>query len=771
MLPTLVIPKGPRMLFTQAVFGRAATVAAIVSACAALALGSAIATPAAASTSTSTAASARSGAAGTLPSGVRRACAVSMRPGIEACMALIRTNVAPLAQAQLRPDNAPSGVGYGPPSLQSAYNLPSATAGWGQTVAVVDAYDDPNAAADLAVYRSDWSQSACNTATGAGCLTKVNETGAASPLPTASTTWASEESLDIDMVSATCPNCHILLVEGNSPSTVDLGTAVDTAVSLGAKYVSNSYGGPESATESADDTYYNHPGVAITAAGGDMGYGAQYPAVSPYVTSVGGTTLAAAANSRGWTETAWDDTGSGCSVYEPKPAWQSDTGCPRRTDNDVAAVADPGTGVAVYDTYGGAGWVEAGGTSVATPIIASTYALAGPPAAGTNPASYPYAHPASLNDITSGSNGSCTPAYLCTAAVGYDGPTGRGTPNGTGAFSSATVARQLGPTAVGKNPSGSLEVFARGSDGAVWSDTQSGSGWGGWTSLGGGPTFAAPSVGQNTGGALEIFDVAANGQMYHNYQLTPGGPWSGWSSIGGTLDWAAPAVGRNANGSLELFATGTNGAVWTATQSSSATNGWTSWSSLGGSVTSPPVVGQNAGGALEIFATGAGGAISHDYQTTPNGGWSGWSSLGGSLVAVTPAAGLNTNGALQVFALGTDGAIWTNIQSSAAPSGWYGWTSLGASATGAPVVGLNSGGRIEIFAPTVGGQVLHDYQTTPSGFWSGWANLAGTTTTSPAVALNSSNGLQIFAPIPGGAISYDTQTGTPSTWSAWASLG
>jgi hypothetical protein len=364
----------------------------------------------------------------------RRACTTAAA-GRAACLSLIRTNVAHHRQPGAHPDAAPSGDGYGPSSLQSAYSLPSGTVGSGQTVAVVDAFDDPNAASDLAAYRSAWGLPAC----GAGCFTKVNQNGAASPLPSgaAGTGWDVEESLDIDMVSAICPLCHIILVETNSASFSDLGTGVDSAVNLGAKFVSNSYGGGDSSSDTSLDTYYNHPGVAVTASAGDSGFGVEYPAASQYVTAVGGTSLTTAANARGWTETVWSGTGSGCSGFEPKPSWQHDTGCAHRTNNDVAAVADPNTGVAVYDTYTQGGWLEVGGTSAASPIIASTFALAGTPTAGTYPSSYLYLHTADLHDVTSGSDGSCSPAYLCTGETGYDGPTGWGTPDGTGAFSKA----------------------------------------------------------------------------------------------------------------------------------------------------------------------------------------------------------------------------------------------------------------------------------------------------------------------------------------------
>jgi hypothetical protein len=352
--------------------------------------------------------------------------------GSLACMALVRTNVAarPLAGS---PDAIPGGVGFGPAQLQSAYALPSSTAGSGQTVAIVDAFNDPNAASDLAAYRSAAGLPAC----GSGCFSVVNQNGQASPLPASAGTsgWDVEESLDIDMVSAICPLCHIILVEASSASVQNLGTGVNAAVNLGAKYVSNSYGGNESSSDASLDTsFYNHPGVAVTASAGDSGFGVEYPAASQFVTAVGGTSLSTASNARGWSETVWNGTGSGCSAVDAKPTWQKDTGCARRTVADVSAVANPNTGVAVFDTFSQGGWLEVGGTSVSSPVIASVFALAGTPTAGTYPSSYPYAHTASLFDVTSGSNGSCSPAYLCTAQSGYDGPTGLGTPDGTAAF-------------------------------------------------------------------------------------------------------------------------------------------------------------------------------------------------------------------------------------------------------------------------------------------------------------------------------------------------
>ena len=329
------------------------------------------------------------------------------------------------------PGNPP---GFGPADLQSAYALPSSTAGAGQTVAIVDAYDDVTAEHDLGVYRAQYGLSPCTTAN--GCFKKVNQTGGSTP-PSANASWGQEIALDLDMVSAVCPNCHILLVEANSATFVDLGTAVNEAAALGANAISNSYGGGESSAETTSyDAYYNHPGHAITVSSGDSGYGVQYPAASRYVTAVGGTSLVRASNARGWTETVWSGAGSGCSAYEPKPSWQTDTGCARRTVADVSAVANPSTGVAVYDStpyQGRSGWMVFGGTSVAAPVIGAVYALAGN-GSTINDGSYPYGHLSSLFDVTSGSNGSCGSSYLCTGKTGYDGPTGNGTPNGAAAF-------------------------------------------------------------------------------------------------------------------------------------------------------------------------------------------------------------------------------------------------------------------------------------------------------------------------------------------------
>jgi subtilase family serine protease len=299
-------------------------------------------------------------------------------------------------------------------------------------VGIVDAFDDPNAESDLSVYRSTFGLPACTTAN--GCFRKVNQSGVQGNYPRRNTGWAEEISLDVDMASAICPNCHILLVEATTNSLANLAASVDTAVRLGATVVSNSYGGGESSSETSSDSHYNHPGVAITASSGDSGFGAQYPAASRFVTAVGGTSLTSISPR---VESAWSGAGSGCSAFEAQQSWQSSVAnitshCSRRAIADVSAVANPSTGVDVYDTFRVSGWLVFGGTSVSAPIIASVYALAGN-ASTVNYGSFPYSHTGSLNDVTTGSNGNCG-NVLCQAGAGWDGPTGLGTPNGTGGF-------------------------------------------------------------------------------------------------------------------------------------------------------------------------------------------------------------------------------------------------------------------------------------------------------------------------------------------------
>lgn len=358
---------------------------------------------------------------------------------VRVCAKPAAGNAACHAQVLVRPDGSPSvtsgPAGLGPSAIQSAYNLPAG--GTGRTVAVVDAYGYPNLEADLATFRSAYGLSACTRAN--GCLKVVNQNGG-SALPGFSLGWAQETALDVDAISSACPNCKILVVETNSANLSDLGTGVNTAAALGAVAISNSYGGGDTADTKAG-SFYNHPGIAVTASTGDGGYGVEYPASSTYVTAVGGTSLKSTpGQGRGWTETAWSGAGSGCSAYNTAVAPTSaNTGCAKRAVADVSAVADPYTGLSVYGPYsrkGYSGWQVYGGTSLSSPIIASVFALSGNTGSGSVYAnSLPYKATGGLNDVTSGSNGSsCTVAQWCNAGLGWDGPTGLGTPNGTSAF-------------------------------------------------------------------------------------------------------------------------------------------------------------------------------------------------------------------------------------------------------------------------------------------------------------------------------------------------
>jgi subtilase family serine protease len=299
-------------------------------------------------------------------------------------------------------------------------------------VAIVDAYGYPNLERDLAAYRSFYKMTACTT--GNGCLRILNQTGGTTP-PSADLGWSQEQALDVDAVSAACPACSILVVQASSASFTDLGAAVKTAAAqAGVVAISNSYGGSD-APDSTYGSYYNHPGIAVTASTGDNGYkGGSYPASSSYVTAVGGTTLKMSGTSR-VSETVWSGAGSGCSTYNTAIAGSSafNTGCAKRAMADVSAAANPNTGgLSVYapTSRTASSWSQYGGTSESAPIIASVYALAGGGYSNTTP----YSNPGALNDITSGSNGTCSPTQWCTARAGWDGPTGLGTPNGTGAF-------------------------------------------------------------------------------------------------------------------------------------------------------------------------------------------------------------------------------------------------------------------------------------------------------------------------------------------------
>lgn len=365
--------------------------------------------------------------AAAMAAGSRPVCPGPAAEGDARCHAHVRTgpNGNPVTNA------VPSG--YGPTQFRTAYSLPSMTSGVGQTIGIVDAYDDPNIEKDLAVYSSQYGLPSCTTAN--QCFKKVNQTGG-TRYPRSNSGWALEISLDVEIAHALCPNCKILLVEASSNSYINLLAAEDYARAH-ATVVSNSWGGGESSSETSYDSHFSGNGIPTTFSSGDSGYGVEYPAASQYVTAVGGTTLTLTSTNTRSTETVWSGAGSGCSAYEPKPIWQLDSGCSLRTVADTSADADPNTGAAIYDSVsylGQSGWFQVGGTSLASPIIAASYALAGNGSSVTY-GSAPYYQSSSLFDVTSGSNGTCgSDAYLCTGEIGYDGPSGNGTPNNVSSF-------------------------------------------------------------------------------------------------------------------------------------------------------------------------------------------------------------------------------------------------------------------------------------------------------------------------------------------------
>jgi subtilase family serine protease len=352
------------------------------------------------------------------------------------CFALVTTTATGADAALATPSIVTAGPPFGPADFHAAYNLP-ATAPVAQTIAIVDAFDDPNAESDLAVFSSTFGLPPCTTAN--GCFKKVNQNGGSAP-PPSNVGWALEISLDVDTAHGICPNCRILLVEANDNSFTNLAKAVNRAAVMGATEISNSYGGSE-----FGDSFsaYNHKNIAITVSSGDGGFsaGTQFPASAPSVIAVGGTSLHVHADGTYSSESAWSGAGSGCSAfYLPKSfqasnvQWQNECPGGGRGVADVSADADPSTGAYVYDTFGEPGWLQVGGTSLSAPLIAGVYALAGNAASAQYPAKLPYKHKGQLHDVTTGSNGSCGGGRICTAKTGLDGPTGLGTPRGLGGF-------------------------------------------------------------------------------------------------------------------------------------------------------------------------------------------------------------------------------------------------------------------------------------------------------------------------------------------------
>jgi hypothetical protein len=707
----------------------------------------------------------------------RVTCAATVTPGVKAVSA------GALAAASSAP------AGLGPLQLRWAYGLEDSafTGGVGQTVAVVTAYDDTSAESDMDIYRSEYNLPPCTTAN--GCFSKVNATGGTS-YPPSMNGWSAPTAESLDMISAICPNCHILLVEADTPAipTTDdpdaLGQAENEAVALGAKFIDNTVLTPEATYATSEPTldseYFDHPGVAITAPDGSgEGYnGPYYPAASPDVIAAGGTTLTSApTTARGWTETAYggaSGTSSGCSAYEAKPSWQTDTGCADRMLNDLSADADVNNSpVAFYDTLSG-DWVTGGSDDVSAAIIAAAYALAGTSTAGTNPASYPYAHTSLINDITTGTTGTCTPAYYCTAGPGYDGPTGLGTPASAAALGPTAPAASIPGGAVTYDPdtgnqeiytggtpgtafqkyenpsgtwsgygnlsgdvenrpcavynpgSGNLEVYAKGSTGVVEEDAwvAASDTWSGWKSLGGSEIQGSPAcVYDPLSGSLEVYETGSTGTVFEDYWRPGPAGWSGWKNLGDTLSGGPAAVYDPTTHSLQVWGTGTNGTEWQDAWTPSG--GWSGWQNMGGDLNNTPSpVYDPLDGALEVYAHGPSDYVYEDWQGT-DGTWSGWHTLNGSQIQGTPSAAYDPEaGSLDVFETGTTGTVFDRSWTPA--GGWSAWANIGATLSGGPAAAYNPATHtMQVYGLGTNGDIYVNSEKS-AGTWSGWTNLGGT---------------------------------------------
>jgi hypothetical protein len=648
------------------------------------------------------------------------------KPGFRSCLGLAlnrSAQILPRTRTGSRPQTAQTpSPPYAPQDIQSAYGLTGTVSsnGSGQTVAVVDAYDDPNAASDLTTYRSTFGLPACTIAS--GCFTKVDLSSGTTD-PTGG--WELETSLDIEAVSASCPRCHILLVEALDNSDGSLIAAIQRAASLSASDISLSFGGCEQGTGNFDAAL-RQTNVPITVASGDNGYFAadnpgcpagtpEYPASSPYVTAVGGTSLSPAANPRGWSETAWNYSavngagGSGCSSFESKPSWQKDAGCSNRTVADISADADPNTGVSVYDSFtGGGGWGQVGGTSVGAPLLAGIYALSNSPAAAVD--GQIWYTTATVNDITSGSNAASpsdcsTAAYLCNAEKGYDGPTGMGTPNGP-PIPEPIVTQLTTPwTSTAIPLSWSPPPNIQPSRYQIWEqDDTTGTGWVPWTS-----TTAT--------------SITFNGFRSHMYgfgvqYFTANGSSNGAPSAAA----AATTIAANATLAMRytgLYAVDGYGALHPASSPPLVNSAsWPGWNIARGLVASP-----SGEGGLILDGWGNLHAFGDSLGPTATSNWPGWDIARGITAIPTPPAStywkgyvLDGFGGLQPFSAG----VGSPAPAPTVTAYWPGWDIARGVATfpnGSGGMVLDGFGGVHPF--TVGSNPL-PVGATVTGYWPGW---------------------------------------------------
>jgi hypothetical protein len=689
-----------------------------------------------------------------------------------AVAAMAATGLISLSSSSFPAQAAVAAVASSPPSgaltptnLASAYDLPTGMGG-SSTVAVVTAYDDPDAESDLATYRTEYGLAACNTNN--GCFRKVNQTGGTT-YPTEVSAWSPETSESLDAISAVCPNCNIILVEANSEGISDLGTAENEAVTLGAKFIDNTWGAPEAEIGSIETTYdseyFNHPGVAITAPSGNNGYGTiEYPAASQYVTAVGGTVLTSGTSgNRSWTETVWSNSGSGCSLYEPKPSWQTDTGCAGRTLNDVAAA----TNIAYFDTPTVGGWGTGASTVVSAAIIAATYALAGTPAPGSYPASYMYSHEAAFWSVT-GTNGTCSTPYLCTAGSGYNGPAGMGVPFADTGFTT-TGARPAEVT--GTN--GTTWAFVTSASGAIEATSlPSGSStWSALSSLGGGTWTGYPGAMVTTTGNILVFGLQA-GNLYYDQLPSGSTTWSGWTELGNPGDRliGTPTAVEDKSSDIWVF---TRDSLANHVYADELPNGSTTWSgftSLTGAFPNDPSVAVGGGGTMTLTGIGNNSAVYQDDWST-SAGWTGWTAITGATVTGSPAIIINPSGTRYIFARQlSSGALMTNNEASGT-STWTGWTSIGGTWYLNPTAFPGSGGTTAVYEIGTTPDIYRNAVGT--GAWTGWGAVTGSFSFAGVTGYSedSSGNFHLLGVTTGGVLEANKIDGGSSTWLGWTTVG
>lgn len=684
--------------------------------------------------------------AGVIVSVVLVAVAIAAPPALAASNLSAPPVHLPLRHAPLRAGAAASSAspqGYIPCDVQRAYHLDllygSNVTGAGQVIAIVDAFDNPNAAGDLQAF---------DAALGLPDPSFHVVNLGATPGSALSNGWDHEIDLDVEWAHAAAPGAAIVLVEVASTNISTLLQGVADAVNVeGADVVSMSWGtasefsGETGLDQSLPATNPQGKPVMYVAAAGDVGFGTSWPAASPNVLSVGGTSLAPSAvgndpqqshfNCSGMTasagvtsqnETVWGTpacttngcagTGGGTSTIEPKPAWQGSLGgAGGRSMPDVAMLADPGTGVAVY-TDGAWSPYQWGGTSLAAPLWAGVIALfnqqrhnSGQSNLNVMPGSFWAYQLSPVSDIVSGSSpgrsgDSCLSAGTCVAGVGYDQVTGRGSPLGTSPNSWEGLGGSITSAPAAASPtSGRVDVFARGPGNALWTRTQTSGQWGAWQSLDGTLT-SSPGVVSWSANRLDVFARGSDNAVWHRWWA--GGAWSGWESLGGVLS-SGPAAAAWAAGRLDVFVVGTDGALWHRWWGGSS---WSGWETLGGSLASDPGAVSWGPNRIDVFAKGSDGQLQHrwwDGQRWNGEGFAGSPSSGPDVAS--PAAGQ-----LDVFSLTAGG----RVQHRAFAGRWGDWLSLSGQWASDPGAASQRNGTVDVFEQGTDGQLWHTTISSPT---------------------------------------------------------